>query len=141
MKCTGLVIATLLAVASVEGAAFAIPDPEANNRHAGCKRGSESCSSLKRAAEAAAEAIPQTCHGACYRAGEVCSKARRDALALAEATAEAFAAADPDARPCYAPGAPCSIAVREATPGCGGGENGPSTPQARKLMNIPRALL
>ena len=133
MKSTSIIFTTLLAIASVKGAATADPAPEAQTYRALCHQPGEPCSMLKRAAEAAAEAIagPQSCDGECYRAGEVCSKVKRDALALAEATAEAYAAADPEARPCHAPGAPCSIAKREILKRCGHG----------KLANSPRVLL
>ena len=140
MKFTSIISTTFLAFAFIEGAAIANPAPEAPSRYGVCYQAGESCSKLKRAAEAAAEAIadPQSCHGYCYQAGESCSKAKRDALALAEATAEAFAAADPEARPCYAPGAPCSKAKREALDAC---ENAPPPPTTRKLTDIPRALV
>ncbi len=136
MKSTSIIFTTLLAIASVKGAAIAAPAPEAQTYRALCHQPGEPCSVLKRAAEAAAEAIaaadPQSCDGQCYRAGEPCVKAKRDALALAEATAEAYAAADPEARPCHAPGAPCSIAQREVLKRCG---------IHGKLANSPRVLL
>lgn len=140
MKFTSITITTLLAVVAVEGAAIANPAPEAQSYHGFCLRPAELCSKLKRAAEAAAEAIdgPPSYHGFCYRPGELCTKAKRDALALAEATAEAFAAAAPEALPCYAPGAPCSIAKREALSLSG---RAASLTASSKLTNTPRALL
>lgn len=135
MKFTSTIITTLLAFASVEGAAIADPASEAMSSRGYCYQSGEPCSMLRRAAEAAAEAIadPQSCHGYCYRAGEPCSKAKRDALALAEATAEAFAAADPEAHPCHAPGAPCSEAKRRALDDCDNASHSTS----RKLIKIP----
>ena len=123
MKFTSIIFTTLLAIASVKGAAIADPVSEAQSYHSFCYKTGEACSRLKRAAEAAAEAIagPQTCDGFCNSPGQACGKARRDALALAEATAEAYAAADPEARPCHAPGTPCSLAKREASNGCSSG--------------------
>ncbi|KAL9138660.1 MAG: hypothetical protein Q9175_000096 [Cornicularia normoerica] len=138
MKFTSIIFTTLLAMTSVEAAAIANPAPEAQSYHGYCYRPGEPCAKLKRAAEAAAEAIadPQSYHGYCYRIGEPCSKAKRDALALAEATAEALAAADPEAHPCHAPGAPCSKAKREALDAF---MTAPSPPKTSKLANIPRA--
>ena len=138
MKFTSITITTLLAVASVEGAAIANPASEVPSWRGYCYRAGEPCSKLKRAAEAAAEAIAghPSCAGYCYRAGEPCSKAKRDALALAEATAEAFGIADPEARPCHAPGAPCSIAKREAFSLCGRA----ASPLARSKLNIPAGV-
>ena len=96
-------------------------------------RAGEPCSKLKRAAEAAAKAVtdPEGCDSF---SDEHYSKAKRDALALAEATAEALAAADPEAQPCHAPGAPCSIAKREALDAC---EKAPLVQRSRKLIWIP----
>ena len=140
MKFTSIVLASLVAIASVEGAAFVNPEAEALDSRGFCDAFGESCSKLKRAAEAAAEAIagPQSCHGYCYGRGEICSKAKRDALALAEATAEAFAAAYPEARPCHAPGSSCSIAKREAIADC---TRDASPDRDRKLTNLSHALL
>ncbi len=137
MKLTYLIFTTILTVASVEGAAVANPDPSGGAWHGYCYRAGQTCSKLKRATEAAAEAIadPPSCDVSC---GETCSKVKRDALALAEATAEAFAIADPEARPCHAPGASCSIAKREALNAC---EEAPLFKRNRKLIFIPRALL
>ena len=138
MKFTSIIYTTLVAIAFVEGAA--IPDSLLHADHGFCYRPSEVCSKLKRAAEAAAEAIadPQSCNGFCYRPGELCAKAKRDALALAEATAEALAAADPDSHPCHAPGAPCSVAKREALHHC---ESQKRAPTMGKPTNVARALL
>ena len=136
MKLTSIIFTTLFIVGFIEGAAVANPAPEAQSWHGYCYRAGETCAKLKRAAEAAAEATtdPQTCDEAC---GESCLKVKRDALALAEATAAAFAAADPEARPCHAPGAPCSKAKREALNGC---EEAPLAQRTRKLTVTPRAL-
>lgn len=138
MKFIGLVYTVLLAVAFVEDATVANPTPEAETWYGYCYRSGGPCSKLKRAAEAAAEAIADagSCHGFCYGNGEPCSKAKRDALALAEATAEAFAAADPGIRPCHAPGAPCSKAKREAL-SCGHTSHSTTC----KLTKNARALL
>ena len=137
MKCTTILLTTLLAVASVEATADADPAPDLHSWHGMCYRAGEVCPKLKRAAEAAAEVIagPQSCDVSC---GATCLKAKRDALALAEATAEAFAAADPEAHPCHAPGAPCSKAKREALDAC---EQDPLVSRARKLTCIPRAQI
>ena len=137
MKVTSIIFTTLFAVASIESAAVSEPAPEAQSWHGVCYRAGEPCSKLKRAAEAAAEAIadPQSCDQSC---GEPCSKVKRDALALAEATAEAFAAADPEARPCHAPGAHCSKAKREALNGC---EEASLAQRTRKLIIVPYALI
>ena len=135
MKFTSIVFTTLLAVAIVEGTAIASPIPPIKQLF--CYRPGESCYRLKRAAEAAADAVAgeSDCHGKSKRDALALAqnRAKRDALALAEATAEAFAAADPEARPCYASGAPCSIAKREALATC----NSPA-PRS-KLTNIPCA--
>ena len=140
MKFTNIIFTTLLAVASVECGIIGHKPAPGTSYHGYCLEAGEVCTKLKRAAEAAAEAIagPQSCHGFCYEAGEVCSKAKRDALALAEATAEAYAAADPEARPCHAPGAPCSKAKREALLAC---RNAPPPPTTRKPINLSRTLL
>lgn len=132
MKLTSILFTTLFAVAFVEGAAIADPAPEAARGF--CYRSGEACSRLKRAAEAAAEAIPdpQSC-----LPGEACSKVKRDALALAEATAEALAASDADSHPCDAPGSPCSVAKREIDH-CGPHKAALTT---RKPNDVARALL
>ena len=121
MKITNLIFTTFFAAASVECTAVADPGPKPPAWHGYCYRPGESCSKLKRAADAAAEAIAD---------GQSCDEltVKRDALALAEATAEAFAAADPEAHPCHAPGEPCSKAKREALNGC---ENAPIIERTR----------
>lgn len=138
MKIERIIFTTLLAIASIECGAVADPDPHYNipSWHGYCYKPGETCSKLKRAAEAAAEATAdgQICDESC---DETCVKVKRDALALAEATAEAFAAADPEARPCHAPGAPCSKAKREVLKDC---EQASLTERTRKLMIIPRNL-
>ena len=122
MKITSILFSGLVAVASAEAAAAPIAAPA---RHQWCYRPGEPCSKLKRAANAAAEAIAGPLPGPdadpwhvwCYRPGEPCSKAKRDALALAEAVAEAHASANPEAARhqwCYRPGEPCSKAKRDA---------------------------
>ena len=100
MKITSIIYSALLAVAAAEAAPAPNAAAEANRF---CQRRGEVCSKLKRAADAAAEALalPEPsadalpAHHFCYRPGEVCSKAKRDALALAEAVAEAHASANP----------------------------------------------
>ncbi len=88
-----------------------------------CRGSGQACglkTKLKRAAEAAAEALAEPItfaespHRFCYLPGGECSNAKREALALAEAAAEAYAIAEPDANPCYLPGGECSNAKREA---------------------------
>ena len=88
-----------------------------------CRGGGQVCgikAKLKRAAEAAAEALSgpiafaEPPHRFCYVPGGECSNAKREALALAEAAAEAYALAEPEANPCYLPGEECSNAKREA---------------------------
>ena len=125
MKVTNTIFTILLAVASIERTAVA--DPGRPDWHGECYRAGEPCSKLKRAADAAAEATAD---------GQNCDELRikRDALALAEATAEAYAAADPEARPCHAPGAPCSKAKRQALNEC---ENAPITERDCKLIIVP----
>ena len=136
MKVISIIFTTLFAIASIECAAVADQDYEAPSWHGYCYKPGGTCSKLKRAAEAAAEATAdgQSCDGSC---GETCLKVKRDALALAEATAEAFAAADPEARPCHAPGAPCSKAKREALNGC---KEAPLSKRNGKPKIIPRDL-
>lgn len=122
MKVTLIVFSFLVAVASAEAAAAPIAAPA---RHVWCYRPGEPCSKLKRAADAAAEALEGPFPGPdaeaadilCYRPGEPCSLAKRNALALAEAVAEAHASANPEAARhvwCYRPGEPCSKAKRDA---------------------------
>lgn len=109
-------------------------DISEDRHHHFCYRPGETCSKMKRAAEAAAEAMAlpealptdpvdevlqsfkqdtseQRHHHFCYRPGEVCSKARRSALALAEA----FPLLDGQERQfCYRSGGPCAQAKRAA---------------------------
>lgn len=131
MKVTNIILTTLLAVTSIECTAVADPEHKDPSWHGECYRAGEPCSKLKRAADAAAEATAD---------GQSCDDVsiKRDALALAEATAKAYAAADPEARPCHAPGAPCSKAKRQALNEC---ENAPITERDCKLIIIPSALL
>lgn len=103
MKVTYIVYAALLAVASAQEATTATQSSEEF-----CNLPGQPCHKMKRAAEAAAEAMAEPEAVAepeaearyrtrfCYRRGEACSKAKRDALALAEAVAEAHASANPD---------------------------------------------
>ena len=138
MKLMSIIFTTLLTAACVEGTAVADPNRDHTPWVDGqCYHAGEPCSKLKRAAEAAAEATAdtQSCDEDC---GEPCRMVKREALALAEATAEALAAADPDARPCHAPGAPCSKAKRQALESC---ENNPLAQRTRKLTNISCALI
>ena len=131
MKVTNIIFTILLAIASIEGTAVADLEHKGPSWHGECYRAGEPCSKLKRAADAAAEATAD---------GQNCDDLRfkRDALALAEATAEAYAAADPEARPCHAPGAPCSKAKRQALNEC---ENAPITERDCRLITIHPALL
>ena len=133
MKFTNVIFTTLLAVASIECTAIADPEPKHRSWHGECYRAGETCSKLKRAADVAAEATVdgQLCGESC---GDDCLKMKRDALALAEATAEVFAAADPEARPCHAPGAPCSKAKRDALDEC---EKASVVPRSSKLSLVP----
>lgn len=123
MKVASIIYAALYAACSIEAAAIAnpapnvlvarTPDPGANF----CRRPGEACFKLKRAAEAAADALAEAAPlmgPFCRRPGEPCSKAKRDALALAEAIAEAQAAANPEVQWCYRPGESCSKAKRAA---------------------------
>ena len=119
MKALSLFYATLLAAASVQ--ASPIADAEA-----WCNRPGQSCGKLKRAADAAAEALafaePEPVAEAdaaaeawCSRPGQSCGKAKRaaDALADADAVADAYAAAN--AEPwCNRPGQSCGKVKREA---------------------------
>ena len=57
MKSTSIVFTILLAIAAVKGAAIADPSPEVKTYRALCYQPGAPCSMLKRAAEAAAEAI------------------------------------------------------------------------------------
>ena len=122
-------------------------NPNNTSYHGHCYSPGAMCDKLKRGIDAVqsinrlmspASPPPPSVHGSCYRAGEVCGKAKRDALALAEVTAEALVAADPQARPCHAPGSPCSLAEREALDAS---ESASLSFRNSKLANIPRALL
>ena len=86
-----------------------------------CHRSDQPCAKLKRAADAATEAmaLPEALpdldardasHQFCYRSGQPCAVARRSALALAEA----MPLAEPVHRFCYRPGEACSEAKRNA---------------------------
>jgi len=108
MKVLSIVYTALLAVASVEAVASPSPDAEAIQRF--CHRPGQGCSKLKRAADAAAEALAFAAPVAeadariqrfCHRPGQGCSKAKRAAEALADAIADAHAVADaaPEAEP------------------------------------------
>lgn len=108
MKVLSIVYTALLAVASVEAVASPSPDAEAIQRF--CHRPGQGCSKLKRAADAAADALAFAAPIAdadagiqrfCHRPGQGCSKAKRAAEALADAIADAHAVADaaPEAEP------------------------------------------
>lgn len=109
MKVLAIFYTALLAVASVDAVASPGPDAEAIQRF--CHRPGQGCSKLKRAAEAAAEAlaVPEPAAEAeaepwrrfCHRPGQGCSKAKRAAEALADAIADANAVAnaEPEAEP------------------------------------------
>ena len=95
MKITLLYFTALLALVSAEAAVSAeSPEPI-------CSLPGQTCNKIKRAAEAAAEAIAEPAarltmgDRVCNRPGEWCTKAKRDALALAEAVAEFHESADP----------------------------------------------
>lgn len=107
MKVLSIVFVALFAAVSVQAAANAEAGPdaaaEARIRHF-CHRPGQSCGKVKRAAEAAAEALampeagPEAdprIHRFCHRPGQSCGKAKRAAEALADAVADAYAAADP----------------------------------------------
>lgn len=108
MKVLSIVYTALLAVASAEAVANPAPDAEAMQRF--CHRPGQGCSKLKRAADAAAEALAFAAPVAdadadiqhfCHRPGQGCSKAKRAAEALAYAIADANAVANaaPEADP------------------------------------------
>lgn len=141
MKVVSIVLSALVAVASAEAAAAPIAAPA---HQVWCYRPGEPCSKLKRAADAAAEALAGPLPGPnadpsrhvwCYRPGEPCSKAKRDALALAEAVAEAYASANPEAARhtwCYRPGEPCSKAKRDALASAEAAAEAHAAPEAGK---------
>lgn len=105
MKITTVVYSAVLAIASVQ----AVATPEAEAIRHFCHRPGQGCSKLKRAADAAAEALAMAAPDAeadaspirhfCHRPGQGCSKAKRSAEALAEAIAEAYAVAGPEPEP------------------------------------------
>ena len=110
MKFNSVLFAAILAVSSVQ--ATAMPEPEANavpfRRF--CHLPGQVCSKVKRAADAAADALampePEADADAnpwfrrfCHRPGQVCSKAKRAADALADAIADANAEADAQPEP------------------------------------------
>ena len=122
MKVLSVVFAGLLATGAL-ATPTAEPDAEAIIHF--CHRPGQSCGKLKRAADAAAEALaladpeadPRIIHF-CHRPGQSCGKAKRAADALANAVAEAAAVADAVANPiihfCHRPGQSCGKAKREA---------------------------
>lgn len=141
MKVTSIIFTTMVAVASVE--ALATPQQEAPDTDVDvilapdahaileyCTTPGQPCDKMKRAADAAANAVaepfpvPDASHHIwCWRPGQPCNKAKRDALALAEAVADAHASANPEAIPspdasrhiwCWRPGQPCNKAKRDA---------------------------
>lgn len=114
MKVLSILLTTVLAATAVHAAAEPVPDAEATWRF--CQRPGQGCHKLKRAAEAAAEALAaaepepfctrvgQGCKRDakaeadwrfCQRPGQGCHKAKRAADALANAVADAMAAAEP----------------------------------------------
>jgi len=111
-----IICTALLTAISVEAAAIAGQDD--------CFATGAPCHTLKRAAEAAANAMAEAdpgfkdpSHHQCYGIGGMCFKAKREALAQAEAVAEAAAFASPrDDRhhQCYGIGGICFKAKRNA---------------------------
>ena len=120
-----IIYVALLTVISVEAAAVASQDE--------CYAAGGPCNTLKRAAEAAAEAMaeaspdpkelgPHQCVGRgdiCFKTkrdfcGTMCIKAKRDALALAEAVAEAAPYANPNHHQCSSRSGICYMAKRNA---------------------------
>ncbi len=106
MKVLSIVYTVLLATASVEAVAAPAPNAEAIQHF--CHRPGQGCSKLKRAADAAAEALALAAPNPeadariqhfCHRPGQGCSKAKRAADALAEAVADAYAIANAEPEP------------------------------------------
>lgn len=104
MKVLSIFYTAILATATVQAAAAPAPEAELVTRF--CHRPGQGCSKLKRAADAAAEALamaaPQAEAGDelvarwCHRPGQGCSKAKRAADALADAVADAYAIVEPE---------------------------------------------
>ena len=87
--------------------------------HHFCNQPGEPCTKLRRAAEAAGDALTAANELAggpesCYLAEGDCAKAKRGALALAEAVAQAAEEADPSNQSCYLSGNTCSVSRRAA---------------------------
>ena len=86
-----------------------------------CFASGRPCTVLRRAAEAAAEAMAEADQGTihrCFLNADHCMKAKRDALAFAEAAAEAAALAEPEAdqgkiHHCFINGGHCVKAKRD----------------------------
>lgn len=106
MKATTVIFAAALAATSVS--ATASPNAEADAAPGRfCHLPGQGCWKLKRAADAAAEALaaPEPHAGPeaepwrrfCHLPGQGCWKAKRSADALANAVAKAYAEADPEA--------------------------------------------
>lgn len=103
MKVSSIIFTALVVAASVDAVVTPQTPPDAEAINEFCSSPGQPCSNLKRAADAAAEALAEPLpdpeaanHIWCWRPGQPCSKAKRDALALAEAVAEAHASANPD---------------------------------------------
>ena len=108
MKFTLTILTTLLAAsfAGANAAPEATAGPEALAFRRFCHMPGQRCSKLKRAADAAAEALAEAepepdakaepFRRFCHMPGQRCSKAKRSADALAEAVAKANAAASPE---------------------------------------------
>lgn len=112
MKVNSILFAAILAVSSVQASAMPEPEADAAAFRRFCHRPGQVCSKVKRAADAAADALAEPEPEAeaeadpwfrrfCHRPGQSCSKAKRAADALADAIADANAEADasPDAQP------------------------------------------
>ena len=111
---TSIIVYALLVIASIDAA----PNLRYTT-HDYCQNRGEACTKLKRAADAAAEALaspnPQIADdNYCQLQGQACNEAKRRALALAEVTANAFSAVESDANSCYAANGECNLAKRQA---------------------------